>query len=318
MRNPRQIRDSSGRPVTRGGAAAGLTDILVLVRSVLPNLAPAERRIAERVVAEPGQVAAETITELARSCQTSETTVVRFCRTIGLRGYPELRLALATAAGQAQRANGFVPGDISVGDDLATVVKKIGYSDARAVEETAAALDVEVLAAVATAVANARRTDLYGVGASGFVALDLQQKLQRIGIPAFAWTDPHMALTSAALLEPGDVAIAMSHTGTTVDTIDSLGLARRNGATAVALTNFPRSPLAATADLVLTTAARETRFRSGATASRIAQLTVVDCLFVALAQRDYPATQRALARTYAAVVGRRVQARRPRAPGATH
>jgi len=318
MRHPRSDQGSSSEPAPQLETAAGTPDILVLVRSILPNLAPAEQRIAERVVAGPAEVAAETITELARSCQTSETTVVRFCRTIGLRGYPELRLALATAAGQAQRAHGFVPGDIGIGDDLATVVEKIGYSDARAVEDTAAALDVEVLAAVAAAVAAARRTDLYGVGASGFVALDLQQKLQRIRIPAFAWPDPHMALTSAALLEPGDVAIAMSHTGTTVDTIDSLALARRNGATAVALTNFPRSPLATTADLVLTTAARETRFRSGATASRIAQLTVVDCLFVALAQRDYPATQRALARTYAAVVGRRVPRRRSRPPGATH
>ncbi len=53
----------------------------------------------------------------------------------------------------------------------------------------------------------ARRVDVYGVGASGFVALDFQQKLHRIGRVAFAWPDPHMALTSAALLDPGDVAV---------------------------------------------------------------------------------------------------------------
>src|SRR5206468_1482606 len=109
------------------------------------------------------------------------------------------------------------------------------------------------------------------------------------------------ALTSAALLGEGDVAIAISHTGATVDTIEPLAEARRHGALTVALTNFPRSPIVAAADLVLTTAARETTFRSGAMSSRIAQLMVVDCLFVGVAQRSYAQTREALERTYEAV-----------------
>ena len=115
-----------------------------------------------------------------------------------------------------------------------------------------------------------------------------------------------MALTSAALLTPGDVAVAISHSGATQDTVDALALAQRNGATTVAVTNFPRSPLAALADHVLTTAARETTFRSGATASRLAQLTVVDCVFVGVAQRTYETSQRALELTHDAVLDRRV------------
>ncbi len=133
--------------------------------------------------------------------------------------------------------------------------------------------------------------------------------LARIGRAAFAWSDPHMALSSAALLEPGDVAVGISHTGTTIDTVDALAEARRHGATAVGITNFPRSPLAQTADLVLTTAARETTFRSGSMVSRLAQLTVVDCMFVGVAQRTYEATLEALARTYEAVRSRRHGAR---------
>ena len=147
---------------------------------------------------------------------------------------------------------------------------------------------------------------MYGVGASGIVALDLQQKLHRIGRVAFAWPDPHMALTSAALLTQGDVAVAISHSGATQDTVDALALADRNGATTVAVTNFPRSPLAELGDHVLTTAARETTFRSGATASRLAQLTVVDCVFVGVAQRTYETSQRALELTHDAVLDRRV------------
>lgn len=185
------------------------------------------------------------------------------------------------------------------------MIKKITHADARAVEETGAQLSTEKLGAVVDAVVAARRIDIYGVGASAFVALDLQQKLHRIGRIVYAWPDPHSAVTSAALLQRGDVAIGISHTGTTVDTIESLAEARKQQAATVAITNFPLSPIARAADHVLTTAARETTFRSGAMASRIAALTVVDCLFVAVAQRNYKQTLRNLERTYAAVKARR-------------
>ncbi|MGH3319522.1 MAG: MurR/RpiR family transcriptional regulator, partial [Streptosporangiaceae bacterium] len=204
------------------------------------------------------------------------------------------------------RGSRVVGSDIGPRDTLEQVVEKISFADARAVEETAAQLNVDTLRGVVDALVDARRIDIYGVSASAFVAFDFQQKLHRIGRVSYAWSDTHIALTSAALLGSDDVAIGISHTGVTTDTIDALAQARRQGATTVALTNFPRSPIADVADLVLTTAARETTFRSGATASRLAQLTVVDCVFVGVAQRTYDATHRALAATRDAVRGRRV------------
>ena len=83
------------------------------------------------------------------------------------------------------------------------------------------------------------------------------------------------------------MAVGISHTGVTLDTVDALRMARERGASTIAITNFVRSPIAGQADLVLTTAARETTFRSGAMSSRIAQLAVVDCLFAGVAQRSY-------------------------------
>ncbi len=196
--------------------------------------------------------------------------------------------------------------DIDRDDSLADIVAKIAFSDAAAVQDTAANLDLDALAGAVEAVATARRIDVYGIGASGFVGQDLHQKLHRIGLLAFAWPDPHAALTSAALLDDGCVAIAISHTGSTADTVDALRSARESGARTIAITNFVPSPLTAHADLVLTTAARETTFRSGAMASRIAQLAVIDCLFVGVAQRSYDRTTTALDRTYRAVRSRRI------------
>ena len=240
------------------------------------------------------------------AAETSEATVIRFCRSVGLDGYPQLRIRLAAEAARRVEPPDarVVGGDIPPGADLAQIIATIAFNDARAVEETAEQLDPEVCEQVVEAINAASRIDIYGAGASGFVASDFQQKLHRIGRTAYYWPDVHTALTSAALLGKGDVAIGISHTGTTADVIEVLEQARARGATTVALTNFPRSPIAEVADLVLTTAARETTYRSGAMASRLAQLTVVDCLFVGVAARNRAKARKALEVTAEAVRAR--------------
>ncbi|GAA0897253.1 MurR/RpiR family transcriptional regulator [Pseudonocardia zijingensis] len=281
--------------------------VLVRIRSVAPSLRPAQRRVADEVLRDPAGTAELPIGTLAQRCATSAATVMRFCRSAGFQGYPELRLALARETGNRAATDGAVLSpDIDRDDSLADVVAKIAFSDAAAVQDTAANLDLDALAAAVDAVATARRIDVYGIGASGFVGQDLHQKLHRIGLLAFAWPDPHAALTSAALLDDDCVAIGISHTGSTVDTVDALRAARESGARTIAISNFVPSPLTAHADLVLTTAARETTFRSGAMASRIAQLAVIDCLFVGVAQRSFDRTTTALNRTYRAVRSRRL------------
>ncbi|WP_083940147.1 MurR/RpiR family transcriptional regulator [Saccharomonospora saliphila] len=283
---------------------------LVRIRSLLPGLARAEQRVAKVVLDDPSAVARRSITEVALAAETSETTVTRFCKAIGVGGYPQLRIALAADTARSEaRSSQDLGGDITADDDLADVVSKIGFADARAVEETADQLDTATLERVLGALAAAGRVDVYGVGASAFVAADLQQKLHRIGRVSFAWSDTHIMLTSAAVLRPGDVAVAVSHSGATSDTVEALRVAREHGATTVAVTNFPRSPITTVADHVLTTAARETTFRSGATASRIAQLTVIDCLFIGVAQRHLDDAMTALDSTRDAVDGHRLGAR---------
>jgi len=283
---------------------------LVKIRSLLPGLARAEQRVAKVVLENPATVAHRSITEVAEAAGTSETTVTRFCKAIGVGGYPELRIALAADTARTEaRAERDLGGEIGPDDELAQVVTKVTFADARAVEETADQLDVATLQQVVNVIAAAGRVDVYGVGASAFVALDLQQKLHRIGRVSFAWNDTHIMLTSAAVLGSGDVAVGISHTGATTDTVEALRTARQHGATTVALTNFPRSPISEVADLVLTTAARETTFRSGAMASRIAQLTVIDCLFIGVAQRHLPTAMGALEATRDAVGPHRMETR---------
>jgi DNA-binding MurR/RpiR family transcriptional regulator len=249
-----------------------------------------------------------TISELATAATTSETTVLRFSKRLGLSGYPRLRLALAEESARP-RALAASRTDVSASDSIDDVIRKIALADASAVEETAQQLDRDTLVQTAKIIARAVRVDIYGSGASAVVASDLQQKLHRIGCLAFAWNDPHIALTSAALLGPKDIAIGISHSGTTSETIESIARAKANGAWTVAITNFPLSPLAKAVDLVLTTAARESALRAGATASRIAALTVVDCLYIAVAQRNLRSTRKALKSTHDAVAAHHIDGR---------
>lgn len=262
------------------------TNPTVRIRSLLPGLAKAEQRVANVVLDDASAVARRSITEVAHAAKTSETTVTRFCKAIGVSGYPALRIALAAdAARSSARPVRDLGAEIGPDDDTAALVSKIGYADARAIEDTAEQLDTAALEAAIDAVAKASRVDIYGVGASSFVIADLQQKLHRIGRISFAWSDAQVMLSSAAVLGGGDVALAISHSGASTDTVHALRLAAQQGATTIAVTNFPHAPISEVADHVLTTAARETTFRSGDTASRIAQLTIVDCLFVGVAQR---------------------------------
>ncbi|MFD4788313.1 MurR/RpiR family transcriptional regulator [Streptomyces sp. NPDC058459] len=307
-------REPPGSPAQPAeGTPAART--LARIRATMPSLAPSERRVAEAVLADPAEAAELAISALAGRADTSVATVMRFCRAIEITSYPHLRLALAAAAAREDALSGRRPAPgtgISATDTLDDIVSKIIYNEVHALEDTGAGVDVAVLGRAVDVVAEARRVDIFGVGASAFVGQDLHQKLHRIGRVAFVWTDRHAALTAAALLGPGDVALAISHSGETEDTVEPLQAAAENGATTIALTNAPRSTLAQGADLLLTTCARETPFRSGATVSRIAQLALVDCLFVGVAQRSYEVATAALEKTYGALQRRRCRPARRR------
>lgn len=283
--------------------------VLLRIREARPALPPSEQHVAEVLLGDPTLAANMSIADLAERSGTSTTSVVRFYRRIGYTRYRDLRFDLAQESTRERLLASELPpisGDIDQHDSLADIVSKIALSETLSISDTATVLDAAALAAAIQAVLGARRIDIFGVGAGSIVGLDLQQKLTRIGLTALMWLDSHAALTTAAVLDAQCVAMAVSHSGTTTDTIEYLSQARARGATTIALTNFSRSPLTDVADITLLTAARETRFRSGALGSRIAQLMVVDCLFIGVAQASYDQSVAALQQTYAAVRARRI------------
>jgi DNA-binding MurR/RpiR family transcriptional regulator len=258
--------------------------VLERVRSRLPELTGALRRVADVVLEDPTAAAHSTIVELAERSGTSPATVTRFCRALDFDGYAELRIGIASETGGDARGGWTVDigREIQPTDPLDRVLSQIMAADALAMRDTAVLLDLAAVKRAAAAIAGASRVTVFGASGSALVGEDVQLSLHRIGVPAWAWTDVHGGLAGAALSRPGDVAIGVSHTGRTGETIELLAEAGNHGATTVALTSFPRSPLAELADIVLLTAAQETDFRPDALSARHRQLVVLDLLYVAV------------------------------------
>lgn len=289
------------------------SDVLQRIRQTLPQLRPSEARIAMTVLRNPPEAARTGIIKLAEACQVSTTTVVRFCQALGFSGYGDFRIALAQAGSNeesAQREFGVSDADILPTDQTSEAIAKLAFHESRAILDTSNSLDPATVDAVASALVAAPRTLIVGAAASALTGLDLQQKLLRIGLDALCFSDPHLALPAATLLTPGCVAVGISHSGQTLETNEAIRLASGAGATTVAITNFPDSSLAGAAQYQMITVARETQFRSGAMSSRMAQLLVVDALFIRVAQLSFDETQAALASTYDAVQGHRIEYRR--------
>ncbi|MCM6776415.1 MurR/RpiR family transcriptional regulator [Nocardia sp. CDC159] len=277
-------------------------DVRTRLLTAMPRLTPTGLRVARVILDDPPGAAQLTVNQLAERADTSTSAVVRLAKTLGYDGYPQLRLALAAVGGEAGAAPVFAT-DIVADDPLGKVIHKLTAFETEGMVATADLADPATLTAVVEALVTARRIQALGIGASGLVATDLEQKLTRIGKWCRASTSEDDALVQTSLLEAEDVVIAFSHSGETGAIVEAV---RRVGtrATTVAVTASPQSRLARAAAHTILVAGREDGFRSAAMASRMSQLLVVDALYIGVLQRT-PSAALALRRTHDAVADRR-------------
>ena len=258
----------------------GNESIILKLRSIYNAFTKAEKKVADVVLEKPDIVIYDSITELSEQCEVGETTVIRFCRKLGLSGYQEFKLLLARDL--------VVPVEnlhenIDINDDLETLMRKIAADNIQVITNTTKILSIEQLSDAVDAIINAKRIEIYGVGASSYTAFDAMYKFKRIGLIANAYPDSHMQSMAATTLNKNDVAIGISFTGSTIDTVHCLQIAKKTGAKIICITNHARSPITKYADIVLLSSAKETPLRSGALTSKIAQLFLLDVLYTAVA-----------------------------------
>lgn len=272
-------------------------EISARIRAALPSLSPAAAKVARLILDDPDKVTRSTVLDLKETTGVSEATIVRAARSLGFAGYPQLRLALAAASGRRQPNHQVVTGNVSQSDAIDVVIAKLAEAEQQALRETAAHLDPDSIDQVTAAIARASRILSFGIGASGLVAADFQHKLTRAGFICSSPSDIHLAVTDATLLKDQDVALIVSHSGETHESLNVLDVAGDAGAVTVALTGSERSTLARKADYSLIAAGHERGLRPGALSSRIGQLFVVDCLFVSLTQKTFETTSASIQMT---------------------
>lgn len=284
-----------------------MSAVLQLISGRRDDLKPVQIRIADVILADPAAAARLTIDQVADAASCSQASVVNFARDLGYSGYRAFRSALLEEAARAVGREDELafPGDIDPADPLPSSVAKIAAADARAVRDTVRLLDMDTLQQAAGRLTSAGRIVLLGMGASGLAALDLQYKFTRLGLSAQALVSVHDALPAVTALGPGDCLVAVSDSGRSEDVLDAAAIAATAGVPLIAITGSPASALALASDLVLLTASREPSFRSGATSSRIAQLTIADCLLMAVTSALPDHGREALRRTRDVLEGRR-------------
>lgn len=261
-----------------------MPSVLEKISALYSTLNEAERRVADFVLNHPDEARGCSVIHLSDRSGVSETTVVRFCRSIGFKGYADFKLALVAELAPQRESPREVHGDVSAEDDLSQLVQKVLHMDVQAVASTMELLDMAQFERAVEALANARRVAIFGVGSSLPVCMDLQYRLQRCGVNTLFSVDDHMQAINAALLQPGDVGLAVSYSGESRETIDSVELAKEAGAQTICVTSFRRSTLARLCDICLVTSAGRTKWLDENITVRLVQLALFDALCVALAR----------------------------------
>lgn len=251
------------------------------IEQAIPDLSRAEKSVAAWVLGHPRQAAAATVADVAGAAGTSEPTVIRFCRSIGLRGFRDLKLRLAEAM---SRPGSYLHRDVNPDDSSGDAVAKVIDRSIRAMVDIRGLISTLPLDEAVTAMSGARQLVFIGVGASGHVARDACHKFFRLGIPCATATDAPMILQITAIADPSDVFVVISHTGRRPDIAKAARVARDRGATVIAFTDR-ESEIAAASSIVFGSEVAEDTNVYTPMSSRLAQLALLDGLQVALAVR---------------------------------
>lgn len=277
---------------------------LPILRSAYGGLTRSERRIADYIMEHAEKIMEQTISELAANTGSSEITVSRFCKKLGFSGLQSLKIALAAEISSAD--SNLLYQDICPQDSCETVAGKVFQNIGDGLQDTLKLLDYAAVEQAVTQLLAARRIAVYGFGNSATVCRDIETRFLRFGLIVQAYADAHQQVTSASLLEPGDAVIAVSHTGATLELLETVRIAKERGVKIIAITSYAQSNLARLADITLNGMGREVHYRSEAAASRLIHMAITDILYTGIAMRIPQRYRENIGRMRAVIAEKRV------------
>jgi len=256
--------------------------VITKMKALRSSLSKTERIVIDEICKDPEKVIRLSVAGLAENCKVSQASVVRTCRAIGLDGYQDLKVTLAQDIITPLQT---INEDISPDDTSKTVIDKVFQSTYHTLQFTHDNLKTETIEIAADAIMKANNVLVIGLGNSHSIAFDMIHKLLRLGINAEGYLDSHLQTIRATSLTKNDVLVAISHSGSTKGVVDCAKVAKKRHATIISFTNIGTSPLTKISAIKIFTASKETQYRIVSLDSRIAQITIIDCIYTIIARK---------------------------------
>ncbi|WP_102347438.1 MurR/RpiR family transcriptional regulator [Bacillus sp. Marseille-P3661] len=277
--------------------------VIQSIRALYHEFSEKEKLIADFILNNPKKIIHLTINQIAEDLEIADATVFRFCKRIGFKGYQAFKIALAS---EIVNPIEDIHETLQEEDSVYDVTDKVFKTNILAINETLKVMNSEKLAESVNLLLNARKIEFYGTGGSGIIAMDAFHKFIRTGINCMAYADTHIQLMAASQLTEKDVAVIISHSGSNKDIIDLVSVIKDSGAKTIGITNYTKSFLSTSVDIPLYTVSQETEYRTEALASRIAELSIIDALFVNVSKERKQEMKESLNKMRKAISLRRV------------
>ncbi|MCH6265562.1 MULTISPECIES: MurR/RpiR family transcriptional regulator [Neobacillus] len=261
-------------------------DIFSLIRSRYNSFTNTEKKVADYVLENIKDVIYMSITDLADACDVGESSVFRFCKTMNLKGYQEFKIALAHSISQGEETPQ-ISGQITMQDTIGELASKILTTNVSALTDTFNLINEDDISTAIDYIIAADRVHFFGVGASLMTAMEAKNKFMRVTNKTECSIDTHLQIMSAALMTDNDVAVLISYSGSTKDTIEVARVVKERGAKIIAITRFAKSPLTSYADITLLCGANEGPLQGGSLSAKLSQLYLLDLLYAEYFKRTY-------------------------------
>ena len=255
-----------------------MADLLMEINSRYNQFTKAEKKVADYILVHKSEVVYMSITELGEASKVGDASVFRFCKTMKLKGYQEFKLKLTMSFDDLDKPSQDIV--VRKEDDAVTLADKTMKTSVRAIEETRSLLDVNGFNQAVEYLTQAENIWFFGVGSSMITALDGMNKFLRITPKVHCLTDNHMQAMAAGTLTSKDVAIIISFSGSTKDTVNIAEIAKENGCKIISITRFIKSPLTVHSDINLLCGSIENPLQGGSISGKIGQLYLLDMLYM--------------------------------------
>ncbi|MDA3731140.1 MurR/RpiR family transcriptional regulator [Niameybacter massiliensis] len=277
-------------------------DLIGRIREGYSGYTKAEKKVANYILENTKKVLFMSITDLADACEVGDTSVFRFCRSLRLQGYQEFKMQLSLSMNHDDLEVEEEIGNINLQDPFEVLAKKVLQNNINAINETYGLIQTADFAKVMHYLETADSIHFFGVGASMLTSMFAMNKFLKIIPNVRCVMDSHMQAMSASMLGEGDVAIVISYSGATKDTIHVAKLAKQSGARVICLTRYAKSPLTVYSDVTLLCGANEGPLDGGSTSSQMSQMFLIDIMYNEFYRKRLEVTNKNIHKTADAVL----------------